>query len=174
MGLKNYLTWIFCRDTSWYTSCTTFAIWWFGVFCTLTYSKLICTFSGFWNFALFSNIFFYLDFLVLHIFRRGSVSQSQIETQSNAYATISKLPMVPSSRRSLFNGSLDLFDHERDYATLDRSNRSPLGPVVPGITSTPLSYTLPRRDPRLASTDFGGSEYYLGGDGEPQIVGNLS
>jgi len=82
--------------------------------------------------------------------------------------------MVPSSRRSLFNGSLDLFDHERDYATLDRSNRSPLGPVVPGITSTPLSYTLPRRDPRLASTDFGGSEYYLGGDGEPQIVGNLS
>ena len=111
---------------------------------------------------------------VLHFFRRGSVSQSQIETQSNAYATISKLPMAPSSRRSLFNGSLDLFDHERDYATLDRSNRSPLGPVVPGITSTPLSYTLPRRDPRLASTDFGGSEYYLGGDGEPQIVGNLS
>ena len=137
-------------------------------------------FSFFLIFALFSNIFFTWTFenniwsFSFTFFRRGSVSQSQIETQSNAYATISKLPMAPSSRRSLFNGSLDLFDHERDYATLDRSNRSPLGPVVPGITSTPLSYTLPRRDPRLASTDFGGSEYYLGGDGEPQIVGNLS
>jgi hypothetical protein len=28
------------------------------------------------------------------------VSQSQLETQSNAYATINKLPMAPSSRRS--------------------------------------------------------------------------
>ena len=68
--------------------------------------------------------------------RRGSVSQSNLETQSNAYATINKLPMAPASRRSLFNGSLDLADGERDYATLDKSSRSPLGPVVPGVTST--------------------------------------
>ena len=34
--------------------------------------------------------------------------------------------------RSLFNGSLDIMDHERDYATLDKSIRSPIGPVVPG------------------------------------------
>jgi hypothetical protein len=36
------------------------------------------------------------------------------------------------SFRSLFNGSLDIMDHERDYATLDKSVRSPIGPVVPG------------------------------------------
>ena len=33
------------------------------------------------------------------VLRRGSVSQSHLETQSNAYATINKLPMAPSSRR---------------------------------------------------------------------------
>ena len=53
--------------------------------------------------------------------------------------------MASSSRRSLFNGSLDIIDHERDYATLEKSHRSPLGPVVPGVTSTPISSTLPRR-----------------------------
>ena len=69
--------------------------------------------------------------------RPGSVSRaSHLETQSNAYATINKLPMVAgSSRRSLFNGSLGFTDHghggemipspERDYATLEKSIRSP-------------------------------------------------
>ena len=33
----------------------------------------------------------------MHLSRRGSMSG--METQSNAYATISKLPMAPSSRR---------------------------------------------------------------------------
>merc|ERR1719510_1607003 len=83
--------------------------------------------------------------------RTGSVSRaSHLETQSNAYATINKLPMVAgSSRRSLFNGSLGFTDHgqhtgdiipppERDYATLEKSIRSPPGPIVPGIHSTPI------------------------------------
>lgn len=57
--------------------------------------------------------------------RRDSISQSALETQSNAYATINKLPMAGSSRRSLFNGSLDITDHNesRDYATLEKSYR---------------------------------------------------
>jgi len=111
--------------------------------------------------------------------RRGSVSQSHLETQSNAYATINKLPMAPSSRRSLFNGSLDIMDHERDYATLDKSARSPIGPVVPGVTSTPISSTLPRRPPSGQGyshppQDKSGSNFFLNQDGEPQLVGNLS
>jgi len=111
--------------------------------------------------------------------RRGSVSQSHLETQSNAYATINKLPMAPSSRRSLFNGSLDIMDHERDYATLDKSARSPLGPVVPGVTSTPITSSLPRRPasgPGYSNNqpDNSGSTFFLNQDGEPQLVGNLS
>jgi len=111
--------------------------------------------------------------------RRGSVSQSHLETQSNAYATINKLPMAPSSRRSLFNGSLDIMDHERDYATLDKSARSPIGPVVPGVTSTPITSSLPRRHasgPGYSNTpqDKSGSNFFLNQDGEPQLVGNLS
>jgi len=111
--------------------------------------------------------------------RRGSVSQSHLETQSNTYATINKLPMAPSSRRSLFNGSLDIMDHERDYATLDKSARSPLGPVVPGVTSTPITSSLPRRPasgPGYSNNqpDNSGSTFFLNQDGEPQLVGNLS
>merc|ERR1712025_1557474 len=103
--------------------------------------------------------------------RRGSVSQSHLETQSNAYATINKLPMAPASRRSLFNGSLDLVDGGRDYATLDKSARSPLGPVVPGVTSTPISSTLPRRQQAGHSPpDTRGSNFFLNRDGEPQLV----
>ena len=117
--------------------------------------------------------------ICLSCFRRGSVSQSHLETQSNAYATINKLPMAPSSRRSLFNGSLDIMDHERDYATLDKSARSPIGPVVPGVTSTPISSTLPRRHtsgPGYSNPpqDKSGSNFFLNQDGEPQLVGNLS
>ena len=115
----------------------------------------------------------------LYNFRRGSISQSQLETQSNAYATINKLPMASSSRRSLFNGSLDITDHERDYATLEKAHRSPLGPVVPGVTSTPINNTLPRRQagaggPGGYVRDRSGSSFYLNQDGEPQLVGNLS
>ena len=109
--------------------------------------------------------------------RRGSISQSQLETQSNAYATINKLPMAPASRRSLFNGSLDILDGERDYATLDKAaHRSPLGPVVPGVTSTPISSTLPRRPPSQLqhSQQRSASNFFLNQDGEPQLVGNLS
>jgi hypothetical protein len=105
------------------------------------------------------------------------VSQSQLETQSNAYATINKLSMAPAiqSRRSLFNGSLDLLDQERDYATLDKAARSPPGPVVPGVTSTPISSTLPRRQAQgYSPPDTRGSNFFLNRDGEPQLVGNLS
>ena len=119
----------------------------------------------------------FLPTIIFNIFttRRGSVSQSHLETQSNAYATINKLPMAPASRRSLFNGSLDLVDGERDYATLDKSARSPLGPVVPGVTSTPISSTLPRRQQAGNSPpDTRGSNFFLNRDGEPQLVGNLS
>ena len=60
-----------------------------------------------------------------YYYRRDSISHSALETQSNAYATINKLPMAGSSRRSLFNGSLDITDHNesRDYATLEKSYR---------------------------------------------------
>ena len=105
------------------------------------------------------------------MFRRGSISQSQLETQSNAYATINKLPMASSSRRSLFNGSLDIMDHERDYATLEKASRSPPGPVVPGLTSTPINSSLPRRQ---VARDRNGSSFFLNQDGEPQLVGYLS
>ena len=85
--------------------------------------------------------------------------------------------MASSSRRSLFNGSLDITDHERDYATLEKSHRSPLGPVVPGVTSTPINNTLPRRQAGAGpgyARDRSGSSFYLNQDGEPQLVGNLS
>ena len=62
--------------------------------------------------------------------RPGSVSrQSQLlaaaETQSNAYATINKLPMLPASRRSLFGQ--DNHDFLPDYATLEKTAKSPPG-----------------------------------------------
>ena len=131
--------------------------------------------------------------------RHGSVSRaSHLETQSNAYATINKLPMVPgSSRRSLFNGSLGFADGghhtggevistpERDYATLEKSIRSPPGPVVPGIHSTPIHQqhgSLPRR----YSNDFNGpsrvispssrngrSNLIINQNGEPELVADL-
>ena len=115
--------------------------------------------------------------LTFLLFRRGSLSQSQLETQSNAYATINKLPMASSSRRSLFNGSLDIMEQERDYATLEKASRSPLGPVVPGVTSTPISTTLPRRQAAAGGSqvrDRSGSSFYLNQHGEPQLVGYLS
>ena len=107
------------------------------------------------------------------------MSQSQLETQSNAYATINKLPMAPSSRRSLFNGSLGLED--REYATLDKSSRSPIGPVVPGIHPTPAqSNTIPRRVNNQYSgynspgeNKRSGSNMFLNQDGEWQLVGEL-
>ena len=127
--------------------------------------------------------------------RHGSVSRaSHLETQSNAYATINKLPMVAgSSRRSLFNGSLGFTEHaqgeilpppERDYATLEKSIRSPPGPIVPGIHSTPIHQgSLPRR----YSNDFNGpsrfispsamgngrSNLIINQNGEPELVADL-
>ena len=127
--------------------------------------------------------------------RAGSVSRaSHLETQSNAYATINKLPMVAgSSRRSLFNGSLgftdqhhqDLAQPERDYATLEKSIRSPPGPIVPGIHSTPIHHqqgSLPRR----FSNDFNGpsrvlspsngngrSNLIINQNGEPELIADL-
>ena len=115
--------------------------------------------------------------LTLSFFRRGSISQSQLDTQSNAYATINKLPMASNSRRSLFNGSLDIMEQERDYATLEKASRSPLGPVVPGVTSTPITTSLPRRQAASAGSqvrDRSGSSFYLNQHGEPQLVGYLS
>ena len=116
----------------------------------------------------------------------GSISRgSHLETQSNAYATINKLPMATSSRRSLFNGSLGFTDGgmdasghmERDYATLEKSIRSPPGPVVPGIHSTPYQAgSLPRR----FSDDFDGrvvspsrSNLIINQHGEPELVADL-
>jgi len=120
--------------------------------------------------------------------RVGSISRgSHLETQSNAYATINKLPMATSSRRSLFNGSLGLTDGnhhhqvERDYATLEKSIRSPPGPVVPGIHSTPMHGSLPRR----FSDNFDGgqpasrvlaparSNLIINQNGEPELVADL-
>ena len=104
------------------------------------------------------------------------MSQSHLETQSNAYATINKMPMASTSRRSLFNGSMDIADGERDYATLDKSSRSPPGPIVPGVPSTPISSPLPRRmqGGSHSPPDMRGSSFFLNRDGEPQLVGTLS
>ena len=118
--------------------------------------------------------------------RAGSVSRAShfngADTQSNAYATINKLPMS-MGRRSLFNGSLGFVDgnnggQERDYATLEKYVRSPPGPVVPGIHSTPFHQgSLPRR----FSNDFGPSRVLsparsnivINQNGEPELVAEL-
>ena len=81
--------------------------------------------------------------------------------------------MASSSRRSLFNGSLDIAEQERDYATLEKASRSPLGPVVPGVTSTPISTSLPRRS-QARERERSSSSFYLNQHGEPQLVGYLS
>ena len=131
--------------------------------------------------------------------RVGSVSRGSLhhlETQSNAYATINKLPMATSSRRSLFNGSLGLAGGpgggeggERDYATLEKSIRSPPGPTVPGIHSTPMMYhgagSLPRRFAGGSGVDhYDGrgqhqgmtpsrSNLIINHNGEPELVADL-
>ena len=102
--------------------------------------------------------------------------------------------MVPASRRSLFNGSLALNGEdgedapqqhliaaaygERDYATLEKSVRSPPGPLVPGIHSTPVHQdSMPRR---RFSNDFSspitggrGSNIIINKNGEPELVADL-
>ena len=120
--------------------------------------------------------------------RAGSVSRAShfagADAQSNAYATINKIPMS-MGRRSLFNGSLGFVDggnnppgQERDYATLEKYARSPPGPVVPGIHSTPFHQgSLPRR----FSNDFGPSRVLsparsnivINQNGEPELVAEL-
>ena len=67
--------------------------------------------------------------------RPGSISRASgfnPETNSNAYATINKLPLVAtaSRRRSLLGLVTPMDHHERDYATLEKmSPRSPPGPI---------------------------------------------
>ena len=90
------------------------------------------------NCVSFSRNFFCFNFA-------GSISRASgfnPETNSNAYATINKLPLVATaSRRRSLLGLVTPMDHqERDYATLEKmSPRSPPGPIVPGVhSSTPL------------------------------------
>ena len=112
--------------------------------------------------------------------RPGSISRASgfmnADTNSNAYATINKLPLVAtaSRRRSLLglvNTSIDGI--ERDYATLEKmSPRSPPGPIVPGVhSSTPLGGIA-----RRFSNDFAtGSRANLiiNQNGEPELVADL-
>merc|ERR1712025_1415922 len=113
--------------------------------------------------------------------RPGSISRASAfvggnpETNSNAYATINKLPLVAtaSRRRSLLGLVTPMDHHERDYATLEKmSPRSSPGPIVPGVhSSTPLG-GLGRR----FSNDFGtGSRANLiiNQNGEPELVADL-
>ncbi len=103
----------------------------------------------------------------------GSRLAAPVDAQSNAYATINKLPMIPASRRSLFGADSGL----PDYATLEKTavsgTRSPPGPVVPGIHSTPMHQSsLPR--PRRFSNDFSPrSNLIINRHGEPELVGDL-
>lgn len=113
--------------------------------------------------------------------RPGSISRASafagMETNSNAYATINKLPLVAtaSRRRSLLglvNNSMDNMD--RDYATLEKmSPRSPPGPIVPGVhSSTPLGGIA-----RRFSNDFAASgsraNLIINSNGEPELVADL-
>jgi hypothetical protein len=99
------------------------------------------------------------------------------DSQSNAYATINKLPMVATAgrRRSLLGlGNPGGMEPERDYATLEKmSPRSPPGPIVPGVhSSTPMGGGISRR----FSNDFGtGSRANLiiNQNGEPELVADL-
>ena len=114
--------------------------------------------------------------------RPGSISRASAfaggETNSNAYATINKLPLVTtaSRRRSLLglvnNSGIDN-GPDRDYATLEKmSPRSPPGPIVPGVhSSTPLGGIA-----RRFSNDFAtGSRANLiiNQNGEPELVADL-
>jgi len=60
--------------------------------------------------------------------------------QKNFILVLASITIISLYVRSLFNGSLDIMDHERDYATLDKSVRSPIGPVVPGEYTTTGSF----------------------------------
>ena len=114
--------------------------------------------------------------------RPGSISRASAfaggETNSNAYATINKLPLVTtaSRRRSLLglvNNSGIENGPDRDYATLEKmSPRSPPGPIVPGVhSSTPLGGIA-----RRFSNDFAtGSRANLiiNQNGEPELVADL-
>lgn len=100
------------------------------------------------------------------------------DAQSNAYATINKLPMAPASRRSLFGSGLEPVDPqlapyllpERDYATLEKTPRSPPGPLVPGIHSTPNAYS--GGGAGYAEDDMDGN-FTINRNGEPELVADL-
>ena len=112
--------------------------------------------------------------------RPGSISRASgfmnAETNSNAYATINKLPLVAtaSRRRSLLGMVHDSVDNrDRDYATLEKmSPRSPPGPIVPGVhSSTPLGGIA-----RRFSNDFASgsrANLIINQNGEPELVADL-
>ncbi len=129
---------------------------------------------------------------------RHSQSMMQLgggDTQSNAYATINKLPLAPGAgasgagRRSLFGtaaGDGGASGAPPDYATLEKyvsssAARSPPGPVVPGIHATPghfSAHSLPRgglgrRFSGGGGGDFGGSNLVINRQGEAELVADL-
>ena len=108
------------------------------------------------------------------------------ETNSNAYATINKMPLVAgtaSRRRSLLGMVHDSHDnsrighgqgHQRDYATLEKmSPRSPPGPIVPGVhSSTPLGGIARRFSNDFAATGSR-ANLIINQNGEPELVADL-
>merc|ERR1712029_439570 len=122
--------------------------------------------------------------------RPGSISRASAfmnaETNSNAYATINKMPLVAgtaSRRRSLLGMVHDSHDnsriehgqgHQRDYATLEKmSPRSPPGPIVPGVhSSTPLGGIARRFSNDFAATGSR-ANLIINQNGEPELVADL-
>ena len=105
------------------------------------------------------------------------------ETNSNAYATINKMPLVAgtaSRRRSLLGMVHDSVDtsrepgQHRDYATLEKmSPRSPPGPIVPGVhSSTPLGGIARRFSNDFAATGSR-ANLIINQNGEPELVADL-
>ena len=106
--------------------------------------------------------------------RPGSISRASqmMDSQSNAYATINKLPLPAGRRRSLL-GLVNAGggESERDYATLEKTTpRSPPGPLVPGVhSSTPLGGIA-----RRFSNDLGSrANLIINQNGEPELVADL-
>jgi hypothetical protein len=103
-------------------------------------------------------------------------AQQQImnsDAHSNAYATINKLPLAAANRSSFLGGP-----PERDYATLEKPIRSPPGPLVPGIHSTPIHQDSFSR--RFNQLDHGGranghnnSNFVINRHGEPELLADL-
>jgi len=124
---------------------------------------------------------------------RAAASHLMADTQSNAYATINKLPgsggsAMGASRRGFDGRSGSPPPPPPDYATLEkhvsRMPRSPPGPVVPGIHPPPppayQSSTLPGRGSTngvngalSAARGPRGSALVINRNGEPELVADL-